>query len=220
MTAASRRFAVVRVVAEAALAAALAAGGAALVIVGAARPAPAYRAAVTSATSLPAAPAVTPASSPAPSPAPAGLEIPAIGVHTPLIPLGLRSDGSVAVPPLGRRSPAGWYRDGPAPGDRGPAVVIGHVDSVRDGPAVFYHLRDLTAGAEVRVTRADGSTAVFAVTRKAWYPKKSFPTRTVYGPTAGPELRLITCGGGFDRIRRGYRENLVVFAVLRGVERA
>jgi sortase (surface protein transpeptidase) len=147
-------------------------------------------------------------------PPPVALDIPAIGVRTPLIPLGLRDDGTVAVPPPDPDAPAGWYRHGVAPGTVGAAVLLGHVDSAKDGPAVFYRLRELTPGATVRVERADGSTAVFTVTRTARYRKKAFPTLAVYGPTTRPELRLVTCGGRFDRARRSYRDNLVVYAGL------
>ena len=94
----------------------------------------------------------------------------------------------------------------------GPAVLAGHVDSTA-GPAVFWRLRDLAPGDEVLVDRADGTTARFTVTRVERHPKDAFPTDEVYGPTTGAELRLITCGGEFDRAARSYRDNVVVFAV-------
>jgi sortase (surface protein transpeptidase) len=128
--------------------------------------------------------------------------------------LGLRDDGTVAVPPLDSAAPAGWYRHGATPGAVGAAVILGHVDSAEDGPAVFYRLRLLTAGAIIQVRRADGSTAVFRVTRTSSYRKTAFPTLAVYGPTERAELRLVTCGGSFDRVRRSYRDNLVVYAGL------
>jgi sortase (surface protein transpeptidase) len=106
---------------------------------------------------------------------------------------------------------AGWYADGTAPGDTGPAVIAGHVDS-RSGPAVFYRLRELTAGDTIEVVRG-GTVLRFTVTRAAWYPKNRFPTDQVYGPTPDRQLRLITCGGVFDRSLRSYRDNLVVYAV-------
>jgi sortase (surface protein transpeptidase) len=135
-------------------------------------------------------------------------------VRTKVISLGLRQDGTIEVPPLGRAAPAGWYRNGPFPGQVGRAVVLGHVDSARDGPAVFYRLRDLTRGARVQVHRADGSIAIFAVTRTDWYGRNAFPALAVYGPADRPELRLVTCGGTYDRVRHSYRENLVVSADL------
>ena len=108
---------------------------------------------------------------------------------------------------------AGWFTGGAAPGDVGPAVVAGHVDSV-DGPAVFSRLGELGPGAEVLVDREDGTTARFTVTEVARYPKTAFPTEAVYGPTPRAELRLVTCGGEFDRSRRSYVDNVVVTAVL------
>ncbi|MEU4241519.1 class F sortase [Actinoplanes sp. NPDC026619] len=106
---------------------------------------------------------------------------------------------------------AGWYADGTAPGDIGPAVIAGHVDS-KAGPAIFYRLRELTAGDKIEVVRG-GQVQRFVVTRTAWYPKKAFPTSEVYGPTPDRQLRLITCGGVFDHKLRSYKDNLVVYAV-------
>jgi hypothetical protein len=144
-----------------------------------------------------------------PPAAPVRLRIPAVGVDTPLTATGLDGAGAL-VPPI---DGAGWYREGPAPGDVGPAVLTGHVDG-GGAPAVFYRLRDLTPGDHVLVERADGSTVRFVVTAVARYAKDAFPTGTVYGPTPGAELRLITCGGTFDRFRGSYRDNVVVSARL------
>jgi len=144
--------------------------------------------------------------------APVRLDIPAIGVHTPISAIGLRGDGTLDVPPLRSDAPAGWYQGSPTPGEPGPAVVVGHVDTARDGPAVFFRLRELKVGDPLSVRRADRSVARFKVVRVASYPKKAFPSDEVYGPTAGPSLRLITCGGSFDRSRGSYRSNIVVFA--------
>jgi hypothetical protein len=142
---------------------------------------------------------------------PVRLVIPAIGVATPLLRLGLEADGSMAVPAdFGQ---AGWFDRGPAPGQVGPAVIAGHVDS-RSGPAVFYRLRELRPGQAVLVERADGTRLRFVVSEARSYPKAGFPTGALFGPVATPELRLITCAGDFDRARGSYRDNLVVFAHL------
>nr|WP_246407420.1 class F sortase [Modestobacter versicolor] len=143
---------------------------------------------------------------------PARVAIPAIGVDTPLTEIGVDGAGAL-VPPADYRV-AGWFAAGPAPGETGPAVLAGHVDD-RTGPAVFFRLEELTAGDEVRVTGADGQLVTFTVTRVASYPKDAFATAEVYGPTTGAELRLITCGGTFDRSRRSYTDNVVVFATAR-----
>jgi hypothetical protein len=143
------------------------------------------------------------------SAAPARLTIPAIGVSTDLVPLGLNPDGSMQVP--AKWGQAGWYTGGPRPGEAGPAVIAGHVDSV-SGPAVFFRLHDLDAGDVVAVTRADGSVVRFVVDRLQQFPKRSFPTAAVFAPTPGPELRLITCTGAFDETRHSYLDNLVAFA--------
>jgi sortase family protein len=142
---------------------------------------------------------------------PVRLEVPAVEVRTAVVPIGLRKDGSLAVPALSGDAPAGWYDGSPTPGETGSSVIVGHVDSARDGPAVFYPLRLVRTGDRIVVTRADGSTATFAVTRVALYPKDAFPSREVYGPTDRPTLTLITCGGVFDRTHGTYRSNLIVF---------
>jgi sortase (surface protein transpeptidase) len=141
---------------------------------------------------------------------PVRVEIPAIGVSSPLVRLGLNRDGTMQVP--GDFQVAGWFTGGPQPGQLGPAVIAGHVDS-RTGPAVFYRLRDLRPGDQVRVARADHRVVRFQVESLASYPKQALPDEAVYGATTAPALRLITCAGTFDRSRHSYRDNLVVSAV-------
>ena len=143
-------------------------------------------------------------------PAPRRLRIPAIGVSSPLERLGRHRDRTVEVPQRWHR--AGWYEDGPRPGEPGSAVLLGHVDSPF-GPAVFSALEGLSPGARVLVDRTDGSTVAFHVTRIEQYPKTRFPLREVYWPSVRRELRLITCGGSYDIARGGYRDNVIVFAV-------
>ncbi|WP_218938344.1 class F sortase [Modestobacter altitudinis] len=147
---------------------------------------------------------------------PTRLEIPAIGVTSDLLQLGLNADNTVEVPPLSKDSRAGWYEYSPTPGQIGPAVLLGHVDSAEYGPGVFFELGALQPGESVAVSRADGSTALFKVDRVASYPKDEFPTDDVYGDTAGPELRLITCGGTFDPDSDSYLYNVIVFASFIG----
>jgi hypothetical protein len=143
---------------------------------------------------------------------PVALTIPSIAVHsTHIVELGLAKDGSLEVP----RNPSapGWFTPGPSPGQFGPAVIAGHVDS-DEGPAVFYRLGDLRPGDKVKVERQDGSTAGFVIDRVQSYQKAQFPTRAVYGNTTNrAELRLITCSGEYDD-KLGYLGNTVVFAHL------
>jgi hypothetical protein len=148
---------------------------------------------------------------PGPASPPVRLEIPSIRVATPLVRLGRERDGSMEVPTDFAR--AGWFAEGLPPGEVGPAVIAGHVDS-RTGPAVFYRLRQLRAGETVEVEREDGTRLVFVVEQARSYPKATFPTAAVFGPAPWAALRLVTCGGEFDRARGSYRDNLVVFARL------
>jgi len=142
---------------------------------------------------------------------PVRLQIPAINVSTSLVKLGRLPDGSLEVPK--DWDTAGWYDKGPRPGQPGPAVILGHVDS-KTGPAVFYQLRALRPGDTVRVGLADGRILVFRVQRVQRYPKDKFPTEAVYFPTLNRELRLITCGGEFDYAAGSYRDNIVAYATL------
>jgi sortase (surface protein transpeptidase) len=140
---------------------------------------------------------------------PQAVMIPRIGVEAPLIRLGLQPDRRMEVPK--DYSEAGWYTGGPRPGELGPAVIAGHIDSKR-GPAVFYRLRELRPGDGVVVKYSGGLQVRFRVERTERHPKGTFPTRRVYGRTAGAKLRLITCGGEFDRASGHYRDNVIVFA--------
>ncbi|MFI1564545.1 class F sortase [Streptomyces sp. NPDC020490] len=142
--------------------------------------------------------------------APVRLRIPAIGVDTPVLRLGLAADGTVQVPPITAHDRAGWYRHSPAPGQTGPSVILGHVTVGAYGDGVFRHLAELRRGDRIAVRLADGGTVRFAVTAVRTVAKADFPTDDVYGNVDRPELRLVTCGG--PRSGDGYRDNVIVFA--------
>jgi hypothetical protein len=141
---------------------------------------------------------------------PVRLRIPAQRIDSRLQRLGLAADGTIAAPT--RWPVAGWYERGPRPGQQGPAVIVGHIDS-RSGPAVFFRLPLLKRGDLVFVDRKDGSTARFRVTGRRQVAKVRFPAAAVYAPTLQPSLQLITCGGSFDRSLGHYRDNIIVTAV-------
>ena len=143
------------------------------------------------------------------APPPRRVTVDRLGITSDLVGLKVQGDGTLQVPD--DYDTAGWHRAGTAPGDVGPAVVVGHVDS-HEGPAVFYRLRELQPGDRVTIDRVDGSVVVFEVYGQETVPKDAFPTERVYGPTDGPELRLLTCGGRFDEQARRYTDNVVVYA--------
>lgn len=149
-----------------------------------------------------------------PAASPVELDIPAINVRSAIEPLGLNADRTVQVPPLGRISYAGWYRYSPSPGQLGPSVILGHIDSAQYGPGVFFRLGALRQRDMVSITRSDHVVAVFEVERVVEYPKSHFPTMDVYGNTDHAALRLITCGGKFDFSAHSYEDNIVVYASL------
>ena len=179
--------------------------------------APAARADATPSSPASAAPAQPPSSA-APlvlqRSVPTRIEIPSIGVDSALMQLGLTKSGTLQVPPFDKDAPAGWYRGSPTPGELGPAVILGHVDTYKAGPVVFYRLAQLRPGNRVLVHRADGTIAPFMVDRVENLPKARFPRLEVYGNTDRPELRLITCGGEWNPKVHDYSENTVVFAHL------
>lgn len=155
--------------------------------------------------------ATTPQATVLPASHPTRLHIPSIDVDSGLIDLDIQSDGAMGVPADG--STAGWYIHSPTPGQTGPAVLAAHVDWKGDA-GVFHDLHRATVGDEVTVDRADGRAARFVVRRVEQYPKDAFPTREVYGDVGTPQLRLITCGGDFDRAAHSYVDNVVVYAEL------
>ncbi|MEV7091477.1 class F sortase [Amycolatopsis sp. NPDC051045] len=144
---------------------------------------------------------------------PVSIDIPKIGARSSLIPLGLNPDNTIEVPPVTTPLQAGWYTYAPTPGETGPAVVLGHVDG-NHRKGIFFRLKELAAGDRISIARKDGTTVVFEVTKVHQVPKKDFEGEGVYDDTAGPELRLITCGGVFDRNARNYVDNIVVYARL------
>ncbi|MFF7360088.1 class F sortase [Streptomyces sp. NPDC008125] len=144
---------------------------------------------------------------------PLRLEVPAIGVDTPVVRLGLAADGTVEVPAITAHDRAGWYENGPTPGQTGPAVMLGHVTVGSYGDGVFRHLAQLRVGDRVVVRLEDSTAAEFAVFATRTVAKAAFPTEAVYGNVDRPELRLITCGGARDG-DGGYQDNVIVFAAL------
>ncbi len=164
---------------------------------------------------------IPPATLPAPPPSvppdiaaspPRVVRVPAIEVDATIIDLGLETDGSLETPR--DYALAGWWAGGTTANQPGPTVIVGHVDDYT-GPAVFFRLRELSAGDVIEVVDSTGLATSFVVTETALYDKDDFPTERVYGPTDGPTLRLITCGGDFDSSERSYEANVVVYAELR-----
>ena len=151
---------------------------------------------------------------------PVSVDIPAIGVHSKLMHLGVNRDGTIQVPPLATRAgEAAWYKYSATPGEIGTSVIEGHVDNYQ-GPAVFFRLGALIPGDRVDVTLADGITAVFRVTGVREYTKSRFPSKTIYGAAGYAALHLITCGGAFDYSTGHYLSSTVVFASLTSSHRA
>jgi len=146
--------------------------------------------------------------------APITLWIPAIHVSTTIIDVGLGTDRTLQVPPLTAAGvhEAGWYDQGPTPGQVGSAILVGHVDSRTANDGIFYHLGNLVPGDTIHVTLANHKTVTFTVTSVREYPKTQFPTVQVYGPVPYPALRLITCGGTFDHATGHYLSNIVAYA--------
>jgi sortase (surface protein transpeptidase) len=174
-----------------------------------ARPAEATIPASPSPSAPPPPPAFTAVREVARSPVPARLRVPDLGVDAAIGPVGKAADGSVEVPE--QADDVGWYDGGARPGEPGPAVLLGHVDTT-SGPAVFVRLPQARPGTVIEVVGVDGSVQRFGVDRVQSFPKTRFPTEEVYLPGLEPELRLVTCGGRFDRTTGHYVDNVVVWA--------
>ncbi|NDU77583.1 class F sortase [Actinomadura sp. DSM 109109] len=144
---------------------------------------------------------------------PERVRIPSIKVDAPVRRVTTERDGTLGVPPLNRVREVGWWEDGPTPGENGSSVLVGHVDS-KSGPGAFYRLGALRPGRRIEVVRADGTAPAFRIDRIRRVGKDAFPTDSVYGDRGRPELRLVTCGGRFDRERGHYLENVIVYASL------
>ncbi|MGI8870252.1 MAG: class F sortase [Mycobacteriales bacterium] len=170
----------------------------------------------TLAATRPSKPAVPPTKGPIlPAATPQRLSIPTIGVSSSIMKLGQQKDGSIAVPPVSDpHSPAGWYTGSPSPGQLGPSVLLGHVDSAKYGPGVFFDLGKLRPGDTVDIARSDGVVGVFRIDGVVSYPKDDFPTLAVYGNIDHAGLRLITCGGTFNPGTGHYESNTVAYASL------
>jgi sortase (surface protein transpeptidase) len=149
--------------------------------------------------------------------APTRVTVPSISAESTLVPTGLQPDGSLEVPPVSEPMQASWFNGSPTPGEVGPSVILGHVNG-NGQPGIFAELSKVVAGSEVLVDRADGRRAVFQVSRIVTIPKDSFPTDQVYNDTPNPQLRLITCGGDYDRANRSYLSNVIVYADLVDVQ--
>lgn len=148
-----------------------------------------------------------------PASAPVSLSIPDLGLTTELMTLGRDANGEAEVPPGEAGSPAGWYKFSPTPGELGPSVVLGHVNTTTIAEGVFYRLHELREGEQFSITRSDGTVAVFAVDRSEVFKKDMFPTLAVYGNTERAEIRLITCGG-YEPSTGEFTENTVVYGHL------
>lgn len=148
---------------------------------------------------------------------PVSISIPAIGVDSAIQYLGVTSSGAIAVPPLGdtpKTNEAAWYEYSPTPGQLGASIIEGHIDSVYQGPSVFFELGRLVPGDQIDVTLADRIEATFTVDGVREYTKTQFPSSALYGNSGVAALHLVTCGGSFDPTTHQYLSNIVVFASL------
>jgi sortase (surface protein transpeptidase) len=164
--------------------------------------------------------ALPPAHDPLEAAVPQRVDIPSMGITAPVVLRGLDATGAIDPPPYATADAVGWYGDGAHPGAAGAALMVGHVDT-KTKPAVFYDLSAARPGEKVRVTRKDGSVAEFTIDDIQVFDRGRFDPKKVYGPRkeGRAELRLITCGGTFDRATRAYTANVVVSAYLTGVTR-
>lgn len=154
----------------------------------------------------------TPPPDPLPRSRPTSVRIPSLGIDAPIRGIGLTGERELETPPVDDANLIGWYRGGATPGEAGVAIAVGHRDTTT-GRAVFAGLASVKRGKKIEARREDGRTAVYTVDRVKVFDKANFPDKEVYGPTKRPEIRVLTCGGLFDR-QNGYTSNVVVFGHL------
>jgi Sortase domain len=142
---------------------------------------------------------------------PTRLLVGAIGVDAEVIPIGLDVNRALAVPRDAQIT--GWWSGGSVPGESGPTVIVGHFDS-KVASGVFAKLQTLRKGASITIEDSEGSKYVYEVVQMEHLHKTAFPTEKVYGPTDGSTLRLVTCGGKFNRATGHYLDNTIAYAVL------
>lgn len=143
---------------------------------------------------------------------PSKIDIPRIGVSAGIQKVGLLTDGTIETPAI-LSGLVGWYQYGPSPGEQGPSVLVGHVDSYK-GPSVFWNLSKLHIADTINITRSDGITVQFVVSRIAQYGQDNFSTNEVYGNIDHAGLRIITCGGTYNHLTGRYSQNTVIYADL------
>ena len=154
---------------------------------------------------------VLPSNKNLPTAAPTGISIPSLKLSAPIVPVALGPEKELQTPV--QDDAVGWYIYSPSPGEVGPAILVGHLDSTT-GPAIFWHLKNLTIGDKIVINRNDGTTATFTVSAKQIFPQDPFPTEQVYGATSAPTLRIITCAGKWLSSLHRYSDDLVIFANL------
>jgi sortase (surface protein transpeptidase) len=146
-------------------------------------------------------------------PLPTNVRIPKISAESSLIAVGLDASRAIEVPSVDQPMQAAWYKHSQVPGDPGPSILLGHVDG-KQKPGIFYKLGQLKVGDEIFVKRADGKELRFVASRTEQVPKEQLPEDAIFGTTIESELRLITCGGAFDKAAHSYKDNVIVYAKL------
>lgn len=144
---------------------------------------------------------------------PVSLQAPDVGINISLVALGQAADGSMEIPGVKQGDPGGWYKYSPTPGQLGPSVILGHVNTESSNIGIFYRLHEMKPGQQFSIVRADNTVAVFEVDKLTEVVKATFPTLDIYGNTDRAEIRLITCGG-YDPASGDFKKNTVVFGHL------
>lgn len=109
----------------------------------------------------------------------------------------------------------GWYKLGVRPGQKGAALLNGHYDTTEAKPAAFYNLSTMVPGDEIIIETEDGNNVVFVVETLTSQNETDFPKEIVYGSFDGIGLKLITCDGYWDKVKKIYTKRLIVSARLK-----
>lgn len=141
---------------------------------------------------------------------PKRIQIPKIGVDEVIEPVGLDTHRDMDIPHDPNNT--GWYSLGAKPGERGSAVIDGHLDLADGSPSVFWNLKNLSKGDEIIISGTTGKKYNFFVTDIETYPYNMLPLRQIFAATDTSRLNLITCGGTWDSASKNYSNRIVVYS--------
>lgn len=139
---------------------------------------------------------------------PVRLVIPTINVNAGVQYLGITPQGEMEVP--SNAVDVGWFKLGSRPGEKGSAVIAGHIDGESGEAGVFIDLYTLKQGDELYIEDDQGIMTRFIVRESRTYDPGY--AEEIFSVNDSAHLNLVTCDGIWDGTKKSYAKRLVVFA--------